>query len=142
MPRLQIQGQVQDAFGKLRRERPSAKLQITGHSLGAALAVHCALDLIQTFGAFPQPVYTFGQPRVGNDAFQQYFYSSVRTAWRLTHHKDPVPHLPFENWGFHHNPIEVFYNQKQNSYQLCNLSGEDPSCSDKYLLDANVFDRT
>jgi len=63
-----------------------------------------------------------------------------QSAWRLTHHKDPVPHLPFESWGFHQNPIEVFYNQKQTSYKLCNLSGEDSSCSDQYLLDSDVFD--
>jgi predicted lipase len=138
---LSVQGQIQDAFFLLHKAYPSAPLQVTGHSLGAAVAVHCALDMIQSFGVYPEPVYDFGQPRVGNENFQQYYTNMVKTAWRLTHHKDPVPHLPFESWGFHQNPVEIFYNQKQTSYKVCNESGEDKLCSDRYLLDLNVLDR-
>jgi hypothetical protein len=39
-----------------------------------------------------------------------------------------------------HTPTEVFYNQDSTSYVICNDSGEDPSCSDKYLLDVNIPD--
>ena len=31
---------------------------------------------------------------------------TINTA-RITHHHDPVPHLPKESWGFYHEPTEV-----------------------------------
>ena len=43
---------------------------MTGHSLGGALAVLCALDLQDIYGNIN--LYTFGCPRVGNAAFAQY----------------------------------------------------------------------
>ena len=55
--------------------------------------------------------------------------------WRLTHHKDPVPHVPFEEWDFHHQPTEVFYDEASDGYTLCDSSGEDPLCSDQYWFD-------
>ncbi len=53
--------------------------------------------------------YTFGMPRVGNDALRLYFQSQLASAapFRLTHDHDPVPHLPAESWGFHHPKTEV-----------------------------------
>jgi len=51
-----------------------------------------------------------------------------------------VPHLPFEDWGFHHEPLEIFYNERNTNFDTCNGSGEDPSCSDQYALGANVLD--
>ena len=47
-------------------------------------------------------VYTYGQPRVGNTAFADFYMTGTRVSWRLTHHRDPVPHLPLESMGFHH----------------------------------------
>ena len=52
--------------------------------------------------------------------------------------QDPVPHLPLQSMGFRHNPTEVFYDRRQKSYKICDGSGEDKSCSDKYLLPLNV----
>ena len=45
-------------------------------------------------------VYTFGEPRVGNKAFHAYYNSGEHLSWRVTHHRDPVPHLPTEDMGF------------------------------------------
>jgi predicted lipase len=50
--------------------------------------------------------YTFGQPRVGNDAFATVFKSLVNE-YRVVHYADIVPHLPPEVLGFHHVPTEV-----------------------------------
>lgn len=47
-----------------------AQITVTGHSLGGALAVFCALDLEQIYGNIN--LYTFGCPRVGNTAFAKY----------------------------------------------------------------------
>ena len=77
-------------------------------------------------------------PRVGDENFEKWFVSVVPGMFRVVHHKDPVPHLPPQNWGFHHMPYEVFYVDDYNEYTLCSFEGEDPSCSDQYAVDANV----
>ena len=57
----------------------------------------------------------------------------------MTHGSDPVPHLPLEAMGFRHPVREVFYEKK--TYKLCDPNnGEDPKCSDKYIVDLNVMD--
>jgi hypothetical protein len=63
------------------------KTVFTGHSLGGAMAVHAATDIVysglrSTNGI---KVYTFGQPRVGNKDFDSYLTSKVKDAYRLNH---------------------------------------------------------
>lgn len=48
-----------------------AKLVITGHSLGGAMAILCALDMKSLHGKVDY-VYTYGQPRVGNQNFANF----------------------------------------------------------------------
>jgi hypothetical protein len=112
---------------------------VTGHSLGAALAVLCAAELAAE-GLPVKGVYTFGEPRVGNNAFHKFYNSGEHISWRVTHHRDPVPHLPPENLGFEHIATEVFYNADSSSYELCDGSGEDKSCSDQYDFDTYLSD--
>lgn len=89
--------------------------------------------------------YNFGSPRVGDNKFIAWFndlYGHDHFKARVTHHKDPVPHLPFQDWGFHHVNTEVFYKAtKKDGYVVCNDNqGEDKSCSDQYRLDTSVLD--
>ena len=115
----------------------SHPVTVTGHSLGAAMAGVCAFDLKQQ-GFTVNPVYTFGQPRVGDstffNAFQQSFPSG--SYFRVTHYKDIVPHLPFTIMSYHHMSTEVWYAEDNLSYRVCNGSGEDPSCSDSVFGDS------
>ena len=111
---------------------------ITGHSLGAAMAALCAKDLAEA-GFDIAVVYTFGQPRVGNPAYGEAYAGAV-SEYRVVHYKDIVPHLPLEAMGFHHVPTEVWYNEASSSYQVCNGSGEDPSCSDSLTIAASIED--
>jgi hypothetical protein len=66
----------------------------TGHSLGGALATLAAARYK------PQAVYTFGSPRVGNDAF----VTSLQTLpiYRVVGNKDAAALLPPEVLGFRH----------------------------------------
>jgi len=63
------------------------KMVFTGHSLGGALAIHAAMDmLLEEF--IPDEnfkVYTYGQPRVGNKAFEEVLRDRVEEAYRVTH---------------------------------------------------------
>ncbi len=52
-------------------------------------------------------MWTFGQPRVGNLAWEQLFQEHVVESWRFTHNRDIVPSLPPRLLGFHHVPREV-----------------------------------
>ena len=114
------------------------KVHITGHSLGSALATHCALDGALNYKQNYDYVYTFGPPRVGDKNFAAFYETLVPYHYRVTHHKDPVPQLP-EEWqdkGFHHISHEVYYENDPNStYKVCDGSGEDPTCRDQYDLD-------
>ena len=77
---------ITQAVRELREEFPSAPLYVAGHSMGAAMAHICALDLKFTLGLENVNVYTFGSPRVGNDKFKLYFNKIVNVS-----HLDVVP---------------------------------------------------
>lgn len=97
------------------REHPDYELTLVGHSLGGAVAAIAALEF-QARGWSPQ-VTTFGEPRIGNKPFNDYFdkrfnltgndleNSSYR---RVTHANDPVPLLPLEEWGYHMHAGEIY----------------------------------
>lgn len=132
-----VQEQVQNLTASYMSQYPGATLTVTGHSLGAALAGHCVAEFVHQ-GYTVTSAYVYGMPRVGNEAFEEWFISVVPGLFRVVHHKDPVPHLPPSNWGFHHMAYEVFYVSDYNDYTVCSIEGEDESCSDQYAVDLNV----
>lgn len=62
---------------QLRAKYRSAKLFLTGHSLGGAMASLAAPDIKDNFGGI-SAFYTFGQPRVGNPQFARYLDGVAR----------------------------------------------------------------
>ena len=57
--------------GRARKaEARAVELGASAHSLGLPI----------------DAVYTYGQPRVGNDAFADFYMTGTRVSWRLTHH--------------------------------------------------------
>eukprot|EP00898_Chlorokybus_atmophyticus_P005814 jgi/Chlat1/6233/Chrsp44S05763 len=81
---------------------------VVGHSLGGAFAAFCALDLKLNFGYENVKMVTFGQPRIGNRKFSEFFNSQIPNAMRMTHQSDPVPHLPpLLGKGYRHFPTEA-----------------------------------
>ncbi|MBN2711898.1 MAG: lipase family protein [Planctomycetes bacterium] len=97
----------------IRREYKSSKqLIITGHSLGAAMAVLYAMrwwqDLI---GA----VITFGCPRVGNQAFADKF-NRVHGghSLRFVNNNDVVTRVPFKWMDFSHVFHQTYFDRKGN----------------------------
>ena len=99
------------------QRHPDYQLVLVGHSLGGAVAALAALEF-QGRGWVPQ-VTTFGEPRIGNQALNQYIdtqfgfnNSSVpdedAAYRRVTHVDDPVPLLPLEEWGYHMHAGEIF----------------------------------
>lgn len=67
----------------------------TGHSLGAALATLCALD-IRTHWAQPEVrCYSFASPKVGGKKFVDRFKQDIASSIRCVTDGDPVPGVPF-----------------------------------------------
>lgn len=90
--------------------------------------------------------YTFGSPRVGDKAFFEYVDKILYPGpkFRVTHDRDPVPHLPLYDWGFHHVNTEAFYDDIlliHKKVKICDDSNrEDSSCSNKSLVNLSVMD--
>jgi len=126
---------------RLQRAYPGVKLYVTGHSMGGAAALIGAYVLQYDHNQTISGVYTMGCPRVGNAAFANFYMQESKThvTWRLTHHRDIVPHLPLESMGFHHTSTEVFYTEDSSSYIVCDGSGEDPHGMDSLYGDS-VYD--
>jgi pimeloyl-ACP methyl ester carboxylesterase len=117
---------------------------VAGHSLGAAVATHAAAYLLNSKIAVSE-LYTFGSPRVGDPKFAEWFsqaFGAQRFKARVTHKRDPVPHLPNLDWGFQHIGTEVFYKGSlKEGGRVCSDGGsEDKSCSDQYWVDLDVTD--
>lgn len=78
----------------LRGLNPAKTLYLTGHSLGGALAILCALDVsFHTSFRAPQ-LYTYGSPRVGSPAFVSAFSRRPIGVQRISNLYDAVTYLP------------------------------------------------
>ncbi|WP_240479818.1 lipase family protein [Paenibacillus wynnii] len=82
---------VLSALAKLSTDKT---LYITGHSLGAALATLCAIDLAANTAHSSPNLYTFGSPRVGDPAFAKVFTMYVRNSYRIANLFDVVTYAP------------------------------------------------
>ena len=91
--------------GKIPRD--SCRIRITGHSLGAALALLCAVDIQYNFKNADIEVFLFGCPRVGNKAFVRSYNKRVFKTLRVTNGNDIVTKLPPVIFGYHHAGINI-----------------------------------
>jgi len=107
-------------------------LTITGHSMGAAMAMLAMIDL-KNHGYQMAPTYNFGSPRVGNAALAAVLDTSF-DVFRITHNKDPAPHMPPVVTPFMHTATEIFYdgNFTGGNYTIGDSTGEDPNGSNRY----------
>lgn len=138
---LKTYGSIADDVYKAVSKLPAGKLIITGHSLGAAQATHCAIDL-NNRGIKPDHIYTVGQPRVGNVEFTQWYDRLGLDHWRVTHHRDPIPHLPWRGLGsYRHVLREAYYEDASASApkKICDANNaEDPTCTDQFNDEATL----
>jgi hypothetical protein len=118
----------------LSRKYKTNRILTASHSLGAAESTLFVYDIMKYYKTTYQLYYliTFGSPRVGNPDFVSDFASFNPSMYRITHYYDIVPHTPEELMGFLHLPNEVWYNENNTNYKICNDSDEmeDNTCSD------------
>jgi len=114
-------------------EYKTNNLLITGHSLGGALSTLLAFELLYVENTNMNiKLITFGSPRVGNKKFVSFFNDFSIYSNRITHYYDMVPHIPQEFLKYVHISQEIWYNEENSQYKLCNDqdNNEDPTCSD------------
>ncbi|XP_039042381.1 triacylglycerol lipase OBL1-like [Hibiscus syriacus] len=110
---------IRDTLRTLLRKNPEAKFIVTGHSLGGALAAlfpaicfyHDERLLLDRMEA----IYTFGQPRVGDEAFGNYMNMNLTKRgihyYRYVYCNDVVPRVPSDR-VFKHFGNCVYYDSK------------------------------
>ncbi|XP_068634725.1 phospholipase A(1) DAD1, chloroplastic-like [Aristolochia californica] len=71
-------------------------ITVTGHSLGAALAVLTAYDITMTFRhqSLPVTVYSFAGPRVGNESFRLHVERHGSKILRIVNSQDVITKVP------------------------------------------------
>lgn len=84
----QCTGSVQTAVARA----PGAPVFVTGHSMGAALAVLASADL--AIGGIVPQMYNFASPRTGDPAFATQFNGKVPVHWRIANTEDIVTTVP------------------------------------------------
>jgi triacylglycerol lipase len=75
---------------------------LTGHSLGAAIAVVCgaAFSMVKPV-RLVNGIYTFGQPRIGLYNFCAHYDQLLRLqTFRFVNKEDLVPRVPFRGWDY------------------------------------------
>ena len=93
--------------------RGNRSVWITGHSLGGALAELCAAQTHFVSHVPVQGVYTFGQPRCGDNAFAGLIHAAFGTRiCRFINDRDIVPRVPFFGMGYRHYGCEVFFDHE------------------------------
>lgn len=80
---------------------------VTGHSLGGALATIFAADVAANHPPLRSRmcVYSFGSPRVGDEAFARAFDRSVPRSFRCRNKLDLVPRLPLWSPAFRYKHV-------------------------------------
>jgi predicted lipase len=92
---------------------------VTGHSLGAALALLDALYLpLHLPSGTKVRMVGYGLPRVGNDPFADAVDSSGANVTHINNRKDPIPILPGIFLGFAHPSGEVHI-QDSGAWDAC-----------------------
>ncbi|KAM3363515.1 triacylglycerol lipase OBL1 [Capsicum galapagoense] len=125
---------------QLLEKNEKARFLVTGHSLGGALAIlfpailayHEESWLLKRL----EGVYTFGQPRVGDETFVEYMKGQLSKHevpyYRVVYSNDMVPRLPYDNatFGFKHFGTCIYY----NSLYKEKILGEEPDKNGLALL--------
>ena len=106
---------VWDDLERVIASQARARLWLTGHSLGGALAMLFAWRCER----WVDGLYTFGQPRVGDAHFaESYGYGGLKfRTFRVVHADDIVPRVPWLLGRYRHAGHEVFC-PSPSSFQL------------------------
>ena len=98
------------------------EVNITGHSLGAAIATICAYDLYNAYPDKAYEVYLFGSPRVGNRKFALSYNKKLVCTFRFENGNDIVCKVPPAWLGYRHVGALVRIGRKKSIWKVSFLS--------------------
>jgi predicted lipase len=126
---LQTSDDVLSQIENIIKQNPNQTITITGHSLGAAISLFDALAIQNKFKNSTTKVETilFGSPRVGNQQFANLVDEILPNQKHIINQRDPVPHLPFQSFGFRQASGEVWI-QSSSSTKRDQQSTNTLSC--------------
>eukprot|EP00928_Gymnodinium_smaydae_P064827 TRINITY_DN48085_c0_g1_i1.p1 TRINITY_DN48085_c0_g1~~TRINITY_DN48085_c0_g1_i1.p1 ORF type:complete len:380 (+),score=15.75 TRINITY_DN48085_c0_g1_i1:54-1142(+) len=112
----------------------SRPIYLIGHSRGAAIMQYLLYDLLD-MNFHVKVAYALESPRPGNGAFGRALREKVDAAgtdaYRISHYRDLVVHVPTKSLLYVHALPEIFYTTRASlEYKVCGV--EDKSCSDQY----------
>lgn len=122
----------------------ATKVTVVGHSLGGAIA---ALDAMYLQNNLPSTIaikaVTYGQPRVGNQAFADWMDQYITDNSRVTNTYDVIPIVPGRFLGYHHSSGEKHI-ESPGDWDAC--AGQDNTSTDcivgavPNVLEGNIID--
>jgi predicted lipase len=126
-----MKNEIYENVNNISKKYDTQQILITGHSLGGAIATLLSFDILYNNLNYDIKLITFGSPRVGNQHFVENFNKYNIYSKRITHYYDIVPHLPQQFLNYRHISQEIWYNEENTEYKLCNdLDNiEDDYCS-------------
>ncbi|KAL5215649.1 hypothetical protein ABZP36_007050 [Zizania latifolia] len=130
---------IRDAVKQLMEANGKARLLVTGHGSGGALAVLFATVLAyhreKTVLDRLAGVYTFGQPQVGDAMLAMFAERNLdrprKRHFRITYGDDPLPRLPHESSAAHflHFGLGLHFDSFYNLKVVKAMPGEGRSAS-------------
>ncbi len=138
------------AVHTLLQNRNTSSVAVTGHSLGAALALLDSVYLPLHLPAGTQvSMVSYDMPRVGNPAFANYVDSmhdsATATVTHINNKKDPIPIVPWLFMGFAHPAGEVHIQDGSSTSWVACPGHDNPSplCTVGHVpnvLGSNILD--
>ncbi|KAK8813241.1 hypothetical protein WA158_002833 [Blastocystis sp. Blastoise] len=117
------------------------EIMSTVQNLGGALATVGSMDFQLNYNISTNLMYTYGCPYTGNKQFASILNQNLESNYRVTHNADPIPHLPPSVNNYAHPGDEIFYNEKNTAYKVCERP-ESKKCSNSVILPVNMNDHT
>lgn len=124
------------------QDHSTNKVTVVGHSLGGALGLLDAVFLPLQIPGVDLEMISYGQPRVGNQAFADFVDTNVKIT-RITSRKDLVPILPGRFLSFKHASGELHIQEDGTIVSCPGQDNDDSRCSTgdaKNIFKASVDD--
>ncbi|KAJ8583318.1 alpha/beta-hydrolase [Rhizopogon salebrosus TDB-379] len=124
---------VLDTLREQLEKFPRYDVTVCGHSLGGAIACIAALSIRNSFPETALRLFTFGQPRTGDNVFAELVEAmiGVDNLFRSVHSFDGVPTMIPTRIGYRHHATEYWQFTEPSSprhVRRC-VGGEDPEGS-------------
>ncbi|KAI1798768.1 alpha/beta-hydrolase [Daldinia bambusicola] len=131
----EIEDELLEAVEAAKKANPSYKIIFTGHSLGGAVAT-VAAGYAREKG-YELDLYTYGSPRVGNQAFADFITAQPGGEYRVTHADDPVPRLPPIFADYRHTSPEYWLSNESNDVATTYAAADVKVCDGSANTDCN-----